>query len=166
MAGLVARARTADVAIVFGNTVDPQGRPSPRLAARLSAARDLYRAGYVRGVIVSGSTGKEGVDEATAMEVYLLQAGLPPEALAIDTRGVTTEATCRNAPLLMQARGWRTADLVTQYFHIVRARSACRRAGVTVVGAVAPRFYEARDIYSLFREVVAVPVYLVRSWGS
>jgi vancomycin permeability regulator SanA len=164
VAGLTARPSQADVAIVFGNTVDAQGHPSPRLAARLSAARDLYRTGLVRGVIVSGGTGKEGVDEATAMEVFLVQAGLLSEALAIDSRGVTTEATCRNAPLLMQARGWRTADVVTQYFHIVRARSACREAGVAVVGAVAPRFYEARDVYSLFREVVAVPVYLARSW--
>jgi vancomycin permeability regulator SanA len=113
---------------------------------------------------VSGGTGKEGVDEAAAMQAYLLQAGLPSDALEADSHGVTTEATCRNAPLLMQARGWRTADVVTQYFHIVRARSACRQAGVTVVGAVAPGFYEARDVYSLFREVVAVPVYLARSW--
>jgi vancomycin permeability regulator SanA len=164
-AGLAARPTPADVAIVFGNTVDSLGRPSPRLAARLDSARDLLAAGLVRAVIVSGGTGKEGVDEAVAMQTYLVRAGVPPDALVVDSHGVTTAATCRNAYVVMQARGWRKADVVTQYFHIVRARNACRQVGMAVVGATAPRFYEARDVYSLLREVVAVPVYLVHSFS-
>lgn len=161
-AGFAARPAPADVAIVFGNTVDSAGHPSPRLAARLDSARELYAAGLVHGVIVSGGTGKEGFDEAVAMQIYLLHAGVPADRLVVDSHGINTRATCRNAAPLMQTRGWRTADVVTQYFHIVRARVACREAGIDVVGGLAPRYHEMRDAYSLLREAVALPVYLVR----
>ena len=39
--GLCSRARDADVAIVFGNTVQRDGAPSARLAARLREAQRL-----------------------------------------------------------------------------------------------------------------------------
>ena len=44
----------ADVAVVLGNTVNPDGTPSRRLAARLDLAVDLYQRGLFRNVLVSG----------------------------------------------------------------------------------------------------------------
>jgi vancomycin permeability regulator SanA len=160
--GLTAQARPADVAIVFGSKVEPTGRPSPRLKARLDAARELFGSGKVRRIIVSGGTGKEGFDESAVMKAYLVGAGVPGAAVYADGRGVNTERTCADARTLMESHGLRRADVVTQYFHVARATLACRRAGIEVVGAVAPRYFEPRDVYSLAREVVAFPVYYLR----
>lgn len=53
-----------------------------------------------------------------------------------------------------------SAFIVSQHFHITRARLALQQIGVNVTGAAHARFFEARDIYSLAREVVALWAYL------
>jgi vancomycin permeability regulator SanA len=160
--GLLARARPADVAIVFGNTVEPDGRPSGRLVARLETARSLYARGTVRMLFVSGGIGREGFDESAVMRDWLVARGVPEAAIVRDSLGINSAATAANAQRWMQGHGARTAVIVTQYFHIARARIACERAGIDVAGAAAPRWFELRDIYSLAREVVATPVYALR----
>src|ERR671921_2010191 len=61
--GLTDDIHAADVAIVPGNTVEKDGRPSARLRARLDQTVALYRQGLFRDVIVSGGVGVEGFDE-------------------------------------------------------------------------------------------------------
>ena len=162
VSGLSARAGDADAALVFGNTVDPSGKPSPRLASRLDVARRLFEQKRVRYILVSGGFGKEGFDEAKVMGSYLRARGVPDSALIEDGHGSNTIVSCVNARSLLAARHASSVDLVTQYFHIPRARLAAQRAGLKVTGALAPRFFEVRDLYSLGREVVALPTYALR----
>ena len=54
IAGFSASPRACDLAVVFGNTVDVNGQPSPRLRARLGEALARYEAGTVRRLMVSG----------------------------------------------------------------------------------------------------------------
>jgi vancomycin permeability regulator SanA len=62
----------ADVAVVLGNTVEPNGKPSARLQARLDKTIALYRRNLFTKTIVSGGVGKEGFDEAVVMKAYLV----------------------------------------------------------------------------------------------
>ena len=64
----------ADAAVVFGNKVLMIGVPSPRLQARLDAARSLYEKKLVLKILVSGGIGKEGFDEALVMRDALTSA--------------------------------------------------------------------------------------------
>ena len=116
----------------------------------------------MRYILASGGFGKEGFDEAKVMGSYLRVRGVPDSALIEDGNGNNTIASCVNARHLLAARHASSVDLVTQFFHIPRARLAAERAGLTVMGAIAPRFFEARDLYSLAREVVALPAYALR----
>jgi len=159
VAGLGAKPGLADVAIVFGNTVERSGKPSARLRARLEAARKLYSSGLVRRIIVTGGVGREGFDESLVMQGALVHAGIPAQDIYADGRGLNTALSCANARAYMASQGMTGADVVTQYFHIVRASMACRRAGIRVAGASAPRYFELRDLYSVAREVVALPAY-------
>lgn len=59
----------ANVAVVLGNTVNPDGTPSRRLAARLDTALELHRRGLFKNIIVSGGVGREGFDEAVVPRV-------------------------------------------------------------------------------------------------
>lgn len=163
VAGMAAGVEAADVAIVFGSKVEETGDPSARLKARLDTSAELHASGRVARIFVSGGAGDEGFDESAVMRDYLLEAGLPEVVIVADPKGVTTEATCTNARAFMDAEGLETAAIVTQYFHVPRARWSCGREGIEVAGARAPRFFEMRDIYSLARETVAFPAYLVRS---
>lgn len=157
--GLRDDAGRCDVAVVPGSKVEPDGKPSARLAARLDKAVELYRAGLVPGVIVSGGLGKEGYDEAAVMRDYLLAHAVPAQAILVDSAGVNTEATARNSAALMRARGYTCAVAVTQYFHIARTKLMLRDAGVATVYGAHPDYFEWRDIYSTLREAIAVPVY-------
>src|SRR5215210_5788199 len=56
----------APAALVLGAQVYPDGTPSAFLAARLDLARQLYRAGKVRMILVSGDSTAPEYDEPGA----------------------------------------------------------------------------------------------------
>jgi vancomycin permeability regulator SanA len=159
--GLSDRVVMADVVVVPGNTVYPDGTLSDRLKGRLDAAVEIHRAGNCQAVFVSGAVGSEGVDESTAMQSYLVQRGVPAHQIIQDQHGVNTEATARNAAVMMQQRGFTTALAVSQYFHVPRLRVLLQHQGVNVVGTAHANYFEARDAYSLAREVLAMAVLLL-----
>jgi vancomycin permeability regulator SanA len=151
----------ADVIVVPGNTVAPDGTPSPRLAARLDAALQLYRAGWAPVILVSGGTGVEGVDEAAAMATYLRAHGVPGGAVVQDPAGVDTEATAVHTASYLRGHGLRTAIVATQWFHVPRTRLLLEQRGVRVTGSTHARFAELRDVYSVVREVPALALALL-----
>jgi vancomycin permeability regulator SanA len=159
IAGLNDTLARADAIVVPGNTVAPDGTPSPRLQARLDAALNVYRQGYAPLIIVSGAVGKEGHDEALVMAAYLVAQGVPAAAVLADSAGVDTAATARNVAALAAQRQVKSALVVTQYFHVPRTRLALQRAGVQVAGNVHARYAEWRDAYSLVREVLGYAAY-------
>ncbi|AQR70234.1 hypothetical protein BZG29_19355 [Janthinobacterium sp. LM6] len=160
--GLNDKLAPADVIVVPGNTILPDGTPSPRLQARLDAALQQFQAHRAPRILVSGATGKEGFDEAASMARYLQSRGVPASAIIEDNQGWTTEATARNAAILMREHGWKTAMVATQYFHVPRFRLALTRSGIAVSGNVHAPYFELRDLYSVPRETVGYAVYFIR----
>lgn len=163
--GLKDDVRSADVAVVFGNKVNPDGQPSPRLKARLERSLELYRQGVCAHVVVSGAVGKEGFDEAVAMKEYLVERGVPHDRVIADSEGFTTSATAVNLARLMKQHGWSCAIVVSQYFHIARCRLALRQAGIAEVFSAHARHFELRDLYSIPREVVAYASYYMKTYN-
>jgi vancomycin permeability regulator SanA len=153
---------TADVAIVLGNTVESDGRPSARLRARLDKAVELYRGGLFRHVIVSGGVGAEGFNEAEVMKRYLISQGVPEGCIIADGEGATTALTARNAARVMKEQGWQSALVISQYFHIPRTRLAVESYGVRPVYGAHAEYFELRDVYSIAREVIGYGAYLMR----
>lgn len=161
--GLSDHVEKADVIIVPGNTVNPDGTPSHRLKARLDAALLLYRTGYAPLIFVSGGKGKEGFDEAVAMSSYLQRYGVPNTSVIVDSAGITTQATAINAAQYMQQHGLKSALVATQYFHVMRTKLALERQGVKVAGSIHAQYFELRDLYSTLREIPACVAYYVKS---
>ncbi|MDN2701662.1 YdcF family protein [Janthinobacterium sp. SUN100] len=162
LAGLNDKLAPADVIVVPGNTILPDGTPSPRLQARLDVALQQFQAHQAPRILVSGATGKEGFDEAASMARYLQSRGVPANAIIEDNQGWTTEATARNTATLMREHGWRTAMVATQYFHVPRFRLALERSGIAVSANVHASYFELRDLYSVPRETVGYTVYFMR----
>ncbi len=157
--GLHDRIEPADVLVVFGNTVYPDGTLSPRLQARLDRAIALARAEVGDYILVSGSLGKEGVEESEAMKKYLLAHSIPADRILQDPHGINTEETAKQTMELLKEKNLTSVLLVSQFFHLARAQVAFHRVGISVVGHVHAEYYEGRDLYALLREVVALPVY-------
>ncbi|HKQ99342.1 MAG TPA: YdcF family protein [Pyrinomonadaceae bacterium] len=162
--GLSDEIGAADVAIVLGSKVEAGGVPSTRLRARLDKALELYRQGLFPEIIVSGGTGDEGFDEAAVMKGYLVREGVPEERIHVDSGGANTYLTAQNSSRMMKERGWQSALVISQYFHISRTKLALRRSGVSTVFSAHADLFEFRDIYSTVREVFGYGAYLLRAY--
>lgn len=160
--GLRDEVHAADVAIVPGNKVEASGIPSARLRARLDKTVELYQQGLFPHVIVSGGVGSEGFDEAVVMKSYLVEKGVPDERISVDSAGVNTYLTAKNSSRIMKENGWRSALVVSQYFHISRTKLALRRFGVSPVFSAHADYFELRDLYSIAREVFGYGGYLLQ----
>ena len=143
------------VAIVFGAGVQPDGGLTPMLADRMDTAIELYRAGVVRKLLVSGDNRFAHYDEPGRMYDYAVARGVPPEDVVRDYAGRRTYDTCYRAAAIF---GVTEALLVTQRFHLPRAIFTCRNTGVDGIGFSADRriywsngFYRLRDAFATVR---------------
>jgi vancomycin permeability regulator SanA len=162
--GMTDRLHTADVAIVLGNRVNPDGRPSSWLQARLDKTVQMYQKGFFPYIIVSGGFGKEGFDEADVMKAYLVSAGIPAGAIWVDHYGLDTYSTALNSSTLMSSYGWKSAFVISQYYQIPRTKLALRRFGITHIYSAHAQGLTSNGLISLAREVIAYPVYFMRSY--
>jgi vancomycin permeability regulator SanA len=122
---------SAPVVLVLGAEVFPDGRPSGFLEARLDLARQLYAAGTVRAVLVSGDHGAWAYDEPGAMAGWLVAHGVPAAKVVQDHAGFDTYDSCVRARKVF---GVEKLIVVTQSYHIDRAVALCRHAGIDAAG--------------------------------
>lgn len=151
----------SDVAVVLGNKVELDGRPSKRLQARLDRGVELYKNDLFHYVIVSGGTGREGLNEAVVMKRYLEEKGIPAENIIIDQNGNNSYMTAQNTKTIMRDMGLNSVTIITQFYHITRTELAFEKVGLENVYTAHANYYEMRDIYSLFREFFAYYKYLL-----
>lgn len=130
--GYINRAQPADVIIVLGSQVRPDGQPGTSLARRAAHAAALYRQGYAGFVLCSGGVGDYPPSEARAACGRVVELGVPPEAIVYEEAAHSTEENAAFSAAIMRARGWRSAILATDGFHLFRATWMFQRAGVTV----------------------------------
>ncbi|MFD3548024.1 vancomycin high temperature exclusion protein [Streptomyces sp. NPDC058655] len=146
-----ADAPAAEVAVVFGAGLW-KGRPTPYLADRLDAAAELYRAGRVKVVLVTGDNSRTEYDEPDAMRTYLTGHGVPGDRIVSDFAGFDTWDSCVRA---RQIFGVERAVLISQGFHIRRAVALCQAAGVESYGVGVDDVHDATWYYGGTREVFA-----------
>ncbi|MFF3345351.1 vancomycin high temperature exclusion protein [Streptomyces sp. NPDC002779] len=147
----LADAPRTDVAVVFGAGLW-QGEPSPYLAHRLDAAAELYRAGRVKVVLVTGDNSREDYDEPDAMRAYLTRHGVPDARIVSDYAGFDTWDSCVRAKKIF---GVDEAVLISQGFHIRRALALCEAAGVASYGVGVTAAHDATWYYGGTREILA-----------
>lgn len=151
------------VAIVFGARVFSSGRLSPMLADRVRTAAQLYEAGKVEALLLTGDNSEAHYNEPEAMRRYARSLGVPDEALVLDYAGFRTYDSCYRARDIFQVD---SAILVTQDFHLPRALLLCSELGIDVVGVVADVGPTYRDptrsiLYSQLREFPATALAVV-----
>lgn len=142
------------VAIVFGAGLWRDGSPTPILRDRVATAAELYFAGKVDKLLMSGDNTTIYYNEPGAMREYALQLGVPEEDIVLDYAGRRTYDTCYRAQAIF---GVKSAILVTQDFHLPRALYICSALGLDAVGVSADRqAYRRSSIFIWnFRELFA-----------
>jgi SanA protein len=147
------------VAVVFGAGLQRDGTPSPVLRDRVATAADLYFAGKVEKILMSGDNRFVDYNEPGAMFTYAVDLGVPAEDIVLDYAGRRTYDTCYRAKHIFQVE---TATLVTQGFHLPRAIYVCNSLGLPAVGvsADARPYRSFSRLYWGLRETVATLVAL------
>ncbi len=150
----------APVAIVLGAKVKDDGEPSDILRDRLLTAIDLYRAGSVEKILVSGDDGQIEYDEVNAMRLYLLAADVDPDDIFLDHAGFDTYDSMARANKVF---GVTKSIIVTQEYHLPRALYLANAFGIDAQGVAADRQtylgilrYEARELLADVKAVVDV----------
>lgn len=120
----------ADVVVVLG-AAQYDGRPSSILQARLDHAKRLFDQGIAPVVVtVGGRQTGDTFTEAEAGRRYLVDEGLPDGAVfAIETGGDTL-GSLQAVAAQARERGWRSAVIVSDPWHSLRARTMARDAGL------------------------------------
>ncbi len=144
--GLYAASRTFSVenvpperaAIVFGAGLRRDGSPTAVLRDRVETAAQLYFAGKVEKLLLSGDNRFVDYNEPAAMRQYALSLGVPDDALVLDYAGRRTYDTCYRAKAIF---GLTEAVLVTQNFHLPRALFTCNALGLKATGVGANNIY-------------------------
>jgi SanA protein len=156
-------ASDSSVALVLGAGVWRDGKPSPILYDRIETACDLYRAGKVKKLLMSGDNRREDYNEPAAMRETALTLGVPDRDIVLDYAGRRTYDSCFRAKEIF---GVTRPVVVTQGFHLGRAMYLCDSLGMQSVGVAADR--QAYPGNSKFwwstREVVATFGALLDIW--
>ncbi len=141
------------VAVVFGAGVYPNGHLSPMLEDRVLTAVDLYKAGKVDKLLMTGDNSIVTYNEPWAMADYAIAHGVPESDIAFDYAGRRTYASCWRARNIF---GLDRVVLVTQRFHLPRALYLCQSMGLDATGVVADRrdYHLANTRYTI-REIPA-----------
>ncbi len=119
------------VAIVFGAGLTRNGSPTPVLADRVTTAAELFFAGKVEKLLMSGDNRFVSYNEPEAMRQLALSLGVPDDAIVLDYAGRRSYDTCYRAKAIFQVD---QAILVTQPFHMPRVLYLCNHLGVNSIG--------------------------------
>ena len=142
------------------------GHPSPAFRERLDRAWELYQAGGVTRIVVSGGVGTgDHFSEGAVGRLYLARRGVPWGRLAAETRSRSTLENLRGSrPLLRGNAGLEAVTLITDEAHAPRALALARATGLDAdVSSVplAPGQWKYR-----LREKLALLAYTVLGTGS
>ncbi len=130
----VATTPSAPVAIVFGAGLTRTGEPTAILKDRVETAAQLYFAGKVQKLLMTGDNRFLYYNEPEAMRQYALSLGVPSADIVLDYAGRRTYDSCYRARAIF---GLDSVLLVTQAFHLPRALFLCNALGLKAAGVEA-----------------------------
>jgi uncharacterized SAM-binding protein YcdF (DUF218 family) len=128
-------ARRADVILVLG-AAEYSGRPSPVFRARLDHALDLYGRGLAPRIMTTGGAGGDRVfTEGGVGRSYLIGHGVPSERIVVESEAESTAESTAMAAEIMHRMGLHTVIVVSDGYHIYRAKRMLNFAGLKVYGS-------------------------------
>lgn len=150
-------------AIVLGAKVMDDGTPSPALARRVAHAVALARAGTVDNLLMSGGAVNHPIPEAHVMRDLALAAGIAPDRVHVEDCSRNTIDNARRCAPILTEQGWTRLLLVTDSFHLPRARLIFAAHGMkAALSAARPEKASAEWLLAHLREVPAMVKTLTR----
>ncbi len=128
-----------ETALLLGAAkITPNGVPNLYFAGRIEAAVQLFKAGKIKHILISGDNSRIDYDEPTDMKNALIEQGIPEKALLLDYAGFRTLDSVVRAKNVF---GKNKFLVITQIGHSERAVYIARKHGIE-----ATAFYAAEPI--------------------
>jgi uncharacterized SAM-binding protein YcdF (DUF218 family) len=132
---VIEEASPADVIVIMG-AAEYRGRPSPVLRARLDHGLELFEQGLARRILTTGGAGGDPVfTEGAVGRNYLMSHGVPPEAILLEDEGDSTVHSTIAVAEIMRRSGLKSCILVSDGYHIYRAKKMLEFRGLEVFGS-------------------------------
>lgn len=126
------------VGLVLGTSSELQnGRPNLYFVYRIRATVELYRAGKIKYILVSGDNSAQDYNEPQDMKDALVAKGIPANAIYLDYAGLRTLDSVVRAKLIF---GQDKFTIISQRFHNERAVYIAGWHDIKAVG------YNAKDV--------------------
>lgn len=150
----VASVPPAQVALVPGAGITADDRPTLALRDRLDGAIELYRAGKVQKILMSGDNSSIYYNEPGAMTNYAIEQGIPESDIVQDYAGRRTYDTCYRAKEIF---GLESVIVTTQQYHLSRMVFLCEQFGLNTSGVPVKQSDYLLNRYMMWnvREVLA-----------
>jgi len=113
------------------------GGPNPYYINRIKATLELYKAGKIDYVLVSGDNSSQYYNEPTVFKKDLVKGGIPTEKIFLDYAGFRTLDSMFRAKAIF---GLDNVTIISQKFHNERAIYLAQEKGLDAIG------FNAKDI--------------------
>jgi len=109
------------IALGYGPAKNKKGQPKAELKRRVDKAVELYNKGLAPYIIFTGADTGAGC-EAEVMRELAIREGVPAEKIILETKATDTITNAKYSVEIMRERGWTSAILVSNPYHLKRAR--------------------------------------------
>lgn len=140
------------VAVVLGTAKYYYGRDNLFYIYRIRAAAELYKAGRVKAIIVSGDNSRKDYDEPSQMKADLVELGVDEEYITCDYAGFRTLDSIIRAEKVF---GQKNIIVISQRFHCERAVFLAQKKGYEAYGYVAKDVQGCHGAKVRLREILA-----------
>ena len=128
-------AMPADVILVMG-AAEYRGHPSPVLKLRLDHAVRLYQMRLAPYIMTTGGPGGDpSFTEGGVGRSYLIDRGIPAEAVIVEDEGDSTVYSLSAASEILRRMGLRSCIVVSDGYHLFRVKRILEQEGFTVFGS-------------------------------
>ncbi len=127
-----------DAIIVLGSPADADGNPTPIELARVLESVREYQRGAAPRILFTGGAVSNSFVEAEVMANAAAARGIPPSAIVQERRARDTIGNACYATRIMQAHGWRSAEVISSADHLPRVGMIFSRMPIEWRLAAAP----------------------------
>ena len=128
-----------DAIVILGTPGDSDGNPTPELLDRVTEGVHEYERGVAPRIIVTGAAAHNQFVEADVMARVAVAQGVPASVILEETRALDTIQNACYSTRILEAHGWRSAEVVSSASHLPRAALIFSRLPIEWRMHAAPR---------------------------
>lgn len=157
----------ADAGIIFGAAVWGGNRPSPVLRERINKGYEIYNAGLVPLLVLTGSGSPEEMTESEVSRNELIKYGVKEKDIIFEkVTNSTFEQITYVRDNLYKRRNWDRVVVVSDNYHLFRIKEICKfnDMDVITISSDTPLSTQGGVLFCM-KESVAVLMYWVLGFG-